>query len=99
MKTLQTDLICFSHLRWGFVYQRPQHLLSRFARQHRVFFFEEPVFSGGEPRLESRAEQDGVYVVAPHMAGGLPPREVEQIEARLLGQLLRMARSENHFFW
>ena len=26
------DLICFSHLRWDFVYQRPQHLLSRLAR-------------------------------------------------------------------
>ncbi len=23
------DLVCFSHPRWAFVYQRPQHLLSR----------------------------------------------------------------------
>ena len=27
----EADLICFSHLRWDFVYQRPQHLLSRAA--------------------------------------------------------------------
>src|SRR4051794_13987938 len=33
-----TEVICLSHLRWGFVFQRPQHLLSRFARTHRVFF-------------------------------------------------------------
>ena len=39
----------FSHLRWNFVYQRPQHLLSRLARGRRVYFFEEPVFSPGEP--------------------------------------------------
>src|SRR4051812_42179136 len=38
------DLICFSHLRWNFVFQRPQHLLSRFAKKQRVFFIEEPIF-------------------------------------------------------
>jgi len=38
------DMICFSHLRWGFVFQRPQHLMSRFARDRRVFFFEEPEY-------------------------------------------------------
>jgi len=35
------DLVCYSHLRWGFVYQRPQHLMSRFARERRVYFIEE----------------------------------------------------------
>src|SRR5690606_6909585 len=35
------DLLCFSHLRWDFVFQRPQHLLTRCARERRVFFFEE----------------------------------------------------------
>ena len=33
----QPDLVCFSHLRWDFVYQRPQHLLTRCARDRRVF--------------------------------------------------------------
>ena len=33
------DLVCFSHLRWDFVFQRPQHLLTRFARMGRVFYF------------------------------------------------------------
>ena len=36
------DLVCFSHLRWNFVYQRPQHLMGRSARERRVFFIEEP---------------------------------------------------------
>jgi UDP-galactopyranose mutase len=36
-------LICFSHLRWDFVFQRPQHLMTRFARERRVFYFEEPL--------------------------------------------------------
>jgi UDP-galactopyranose mutase len=34
-------LICFSHLRWDFVLQRPQHLMQRFSRHRQVFFFEE----------------------------------------------------------
>ncbi|MDQ3233524.1 MAG: hypothetical protein M3Q07_17035, partial [Pseudobdellovibrionaceae bacterium] len=39
------DLICFSHLRWNFVFQRPQHLMTRISRERRVFFFEEPIFT------------------------------------------------------
>jgi UDP-galactopyranose mutase len=38
-------IICFSHLRWGFVWQRPQHLLTRLARGRRAYFVEEPTFS------------------------------------------------------
>ena len=37
-------LVCFSHLRWDFVWQRPQHLLSRAAKHYRVLVIEEPVF-------------------------------------------------------
>lgn len=48
------DLICISHLRWDFVWQRPQHLLSRLAGQYRLLFVEEPVTTvdEAEPRLE-----------------------------------------------
>lgn len=51
---MEPDLVCFSHLRWDFVYQRPQHLLTRCARDRRVFFVEEPVFCNGTMRLEIR---------------------------------------------
>src|ERR1700694_3620948 len=44
MKT-SAGIVVFSHLRWDFVYQRPQHLLSRLALSHRVLFIEEPVVS------------------------------------------------------
>ena len=49
------DLICISHLRWDFVWQRPQQLLSRLAKQHRIFFVEEPVTDTNidKPYLES----------------------------------------------
>ena len=63
-------VLCFSHLRWNFVFQRPQHLMSRFARDHRVFFFEEPVIEGEEspPRLETRTcARSGVVSATPHL--------------------------------
>jgi len=37
-------LLCLSHLRWNFVFHRPQHLLTRAAKTHKVLYFEEPVY-------------------------------------------------------
>ena len=39
---LPGDLVVLSHLRWTFVWQRPQHLVSRLARGRRTWFVEEP---------------------------------------------------------
>src|SRR5690348_17138102 len=59
------DLVCLSHLRWNFVFQRPQHLLTRFARARRVFFFEEPEWHAGPDSLRVRQVEGGVQVVVP----------------------------------
>lgn len=62
------DLICLSHLRWNFVWQRPQHLLSRFAKRQRVFFVEEPIVNDDpNPRLDIKQHESGVKVVVPHV--------------------------------
>jgi len=65
------DLVCFSHLRWDFVFQRPQHLLRRAARDRRVFFVEEPIFDNGTMRLDITEREGGVQVVVPHLPKGL----------------------------
>ena len=65
------DLLCFSHLRWDFVYQRPQHLLKRCARDRRVFFVEEPVFDNGSMRLDVSERDPNLKVVVPHLPEGL----------------------------
>src|SRR6476620_20105 len=65
------DLVCLSHLRWDFVYQRPQHLLSRAARNRRVYFVEEPIFDEGSMRLDVRDTDSGVKVVVPRLPAGL----------------------------
>ncbi|HLM00063.1 MAG TPA: hypothetical protein VK400_03345, partial [Pyrinomonadaceae bacterium] len=64
---LNYDLVCLSHLRWDFVYQRPQHLLSRFARERRVFFIEEPIFSDEPSRLDISPREDNLFVVVPRL--------------------------------
>jgi UDP-galactopyranose mutase len=69
------DLVCLSHLRWDFVYQRPQHLLGRCARGHRVFFIEEPIFDDGPARLDVSERPEGVVVVVPH----LPSAEIVDV--------------------
>jgi len=65
------DLVCFSHLRWDWVYQRPQHLLKRAAAERRVFYIEEPIWDNGSIRLEVRERDAGVKVVTPYLPEGL----------------------------
>lgn len=82
------DLICFSHLRWNFVFQRPQHLLSRCARSRRVFYVEEPIFSAGAPRLEvTQDPRTLVNVVVPHLPEGSSELERERQQAELVAEL------------
>ena len=82
-------LICFSHLRWHFVYQRPQHLMARFAREYRVMFVEEPVGTdAAKPWLESHAVDGGVQIVVPQMPRSLTGPEADSAQRALLDQLL-----------
>ena len=83
-----TTLICFSHLRWNFVFQRPQHLMSRFARDMDVIYWEEPIEVG--PRetayLQVREAEDvaNVRIVVPHLPAGMPNDAREAALSRLL---------------
>jgi len=58
-------LVVFSHLRWSFVFQRPQHLLTRLAAHYRVLFIEEPIQDDGAPRLDVSTGDAGVSIVRP----------------------------------
>ncbi|HSV15656.1 MAG TPA: family 1 glycosylhydrolase, partial [Tepidisphaeraceae bacterium] len=64
-------IVVFSHLRWGFVWQRPQQFLSRFAKKHKILFVEEPFFDlkeGSEPRIDYHKVMPNVTVVTPHVS-------------------------------
>lgn len=72
--TTEPGIVVFSHLRWKFVWQRPQQFLSRFAAKHRVLFIEEPIFDlpdGDDGRLELEAVAPNVMVSATHVPQSL----------------------------
>ncbi len=94
------DIVCLSHLRWDFVYQRPQHLMSRAARERRVFFVEEPIFGAKVPRLDISRRDCGVFVVIPHLPGGLDAAEVAAMEqSLLLDELFLEYRISDYILW
>lgn len=67
-------IVVFCHLRWGFVWQRPQQFLSRFARKHKILFVEEPMFDlpeGKEGRVELHRVMPNVTVACPHLPRSL----------------------------
>ncbi|MFN7029482.1 MAG: UDP-galactopyranose mutase [Sphingopyxis sp.] len=70
-------LMCFSHLRWDFVFQRPQQLMSLLAKRYPVAFWEEPWSIAPEcaPRIETYSPADNVTVVVPHLPEGLDEEE------------------------
>ncbi len=61
-----STIIVFCHLRWDFVFQRPQHLMTRLAKHHKIIFIEEPVFDEGASHLKSYQAAPNVTVVQPH---------------------------------
>ena len=84
-------VVCLSHLRWSSVFQRPQHLMTRFARDHRVLFWEEPEFDwhGTDPVLRTRTcGQSGVTVLTPVLPSALPEDDRPAALATLLDTAL-----------
>ena len=81
-------LICFSHLRWNFVFQRPQHLMSRFAREMNVIYWEEPMDIGPREtaylKVREAEQLPNVHVVVPHLPEGMPDDAREAVLERLL---------------
>lgn len=61
------DMIVFCHLRWDFVYQRPQHIISRFANYMRVLFVEEPILREEEGN-SVRVINDNLHILQPNIA-------------------------------
>jgi glycosyltransferase involved in cell wall biosynthesis len=97
MKTL----VVFSHLRWNFVYQRPQHLLSRLALQWRVVFVEEPMLNAASNELERFQPCKGVEVWRPHVTGDAPGYHDDHLPAlqRLVATAMREQAIDDYWIW
>lgn len=82
-------LLVFSHLRWNFVFQRPQHLFTRAAKFQPVIFFEEPIFEGSaRAHLRISEPQENITVATPILPRGLTQNEADLFQRSLLSDLL-----------
>ena len=93
------DIICYSHLRWNFVYQRPQHLLSRFASLFRVFFMEEPVYDRADPFMEIQITDGNLIVLTPHLPDHLSHHQKIEAQQELLQQIYSGYEIADHIAW
>jgi glycosyltransferase involved in cell wall biosynthesis len=97
----KTLLLCFSHLRWDFVWQRPQHLLSRAACHFDVIVFEEPVFEVDvvAPHLALTSRPGGIRVAVPVLPHGMSPIEQIMAQRQLVERLIAGQSSAARVFW
>lgn len=101
-----SDLVCFSHLRWDFVYQRPQHLMSRFAAVRRVHYVEEPIFEPvTTPHLRVTPRQVGttadasLQVIVPVLPIGVDERTAIDLQRQLLDEYVGAQCGTGPTFW
>jgi len=94
-------LIVFCHLRWDFVLQRPQHLLTRLARSYPVSMVEEPVAGEGPARFERITPQPGIEVLRAHIPGAGQGFADDQFETLkdLLHDHLRQHAIDDYVVW
>lgn len=76
----KNDLLCLAQLRWAFTYQRPNHLMARFARERRVFYLEEPIYvDGGPARIVGHEQLPNLTVLVPHVPRGTGAEELGEV--------------------
>jgi len=98
-KILFTDLVCFSHLRWDFVFQRPQHLLVRFAKHFRVFYVEEAIYTMEADKLQVKKSDENIWVVVPFLQDTGSEKEKSQRQKKLLSDLFTQFKIHDYIFW
>lgn len=95
----QPALVVLAHLRWNFVLQRPQHLMTRAARDRAVYYVEEPIFGPGPDRLQTERSAQGVLVCTPHIEIGHSPAESQARTARVLRGALDADQVREYDLW
>ncbi|MGK5026446.1 FAD-dependent oxidoreductase [Janthinobacterium sp. RB2R34] len=87
-ESIVETVIVFCHLRWEFVYQRPQQLLTRLARHYKVMFVEEPVYDAGLASMHSYTPVPNLTVYQPHTpihAAGFHDDQIPVLQSLLDG--------------
>jgi glycosyltransferase involved in cell wall biosynthesis len=92
------DVMCFSHLRWNFVYQRPQHLMTRLSKKTRVFFIEEPHFDDGM-HYDVIRQNENLWVIVPHLSSEMNELAVIDHQREFLSRLLVKMHVREYGAW
>ena len=93
-------LVCFTHLRWDFVWQRPQHLMSRAARHYRVLVVEEPIFKPGAiAHLQLSERPQGVTIAQPVLSEGLAHDDIIAELRELIENFIGRVSEYPRVFW
>ncbi|HVK94854.1 MAG TPA: FAD-dependent oxidoreductase [Noviherbaspirillum sp.] len=96
---MASAIIVFSHLRWDFVYQRPQHLLSRLATHYPIVFVEEPMYNVEKTFLKTYSPAPNVLVCQPNTPVNMPGFHDDHLPhlQKLLRQIVR--DYDDHMTW
>lgn len=96
---MASAIIVFSHLRWDFVYQRPQHLLSRLAAYYPIVVVEEPIHHEGGAFLKTYSPAPNIIVCQPHTPVNMPGFHDDHLPhlQKLLRQIVR--DYSDHIAW
>jgi len=92
-------VLCFSHLRWNFVFQRPNHLMTRCARDHQVFFIEEPIHEAQGAELHVTTIGENLTRVVPDLPDGLTASQQTEEIARMLVELCAARNVRHAIHW
>lgn len=97
---IKNDLIAFSQTRWGFVYQRTQQLLSRYAKHRRVFFIEEPIFTEtNQISYRKVFAENSIEVIKPVLPNDLTDQGVNEALKRVVDDLIEDEFIINFSVW
>ena len=100
ISTKRPLLICLSHLRWNFVFQRPQQLLSRAAKHYQVIYIEEPILeSRTEPTARIEAPLPSVRVVTPVLPATASPSQTVEYQRKLVDELILGTPHDRLVMW
>jgi glycosyltransferase involved in cell wall biosynthesis len=97
LNTEMPDLLCFSHLRWNFVFQRPQHLMIRYPG--RVFFIEEPVPTQEDDHYDVVRSQANVWLITPRLAERQDPKQDSERLRQILDRVVNSYEISEYISW
>jgi len=94
------NIICFSHLRWDFVFQRPQHLLTRLSKNFNIYYIEEPVFDAADQEYYTFTKRDkNLWVMVPHLPEGLSHEEHLEVLKTMFNRYMENKQTDNYIYW